>query len=174
MKNRRDWIIMIVAILLAGGMLWIGAQGDLLKEKLGIKKAGEFNQSPQGPDALQTGENYPSPENLNYSTSSESILVSSPFPNEIIKGSILVIKGEARVFENIVNIEIKDKESGELWLATTTLAAAPDIGQFGVFEKKVDLVRNSGWAVMNIFSLSAKDGSIINLVSFPIRISPSI
>lgn len=158
--GKKDFIFIIVAVFLTSGILLVGAKGDWLKSKLGVKEQPEpakFSQS----------------EQQAYATSSENILVSSPGPNEIIKGTVFTIKGQAKVFENALTIKIKDAQLGELWLATTTLVNAPEISQFGPFEIKVDVKPHSGWAILEVLSIP-QDGSVIDLVSFLIKISPSL
>ncbi len=170
--KKKDLIIILIALALVGGVFLVGARGNFFKEKLRLKKqAAEMPAAGISPDVSKNEQKF---LGENYSNFSENISVFSPRPQEIIKGTTFWVKGQARVFENVVLVKIKDGESADIWLATSTLAASPDIGQFGGFEIKIDVSPFSGWATLEVFSDSPKDGSVINLVSFPIKISASL
>lgn len=169
--KKKDLIIILIALALSGGVFLVGARGDFLKEKLGLKRQGQETPLSPSPSSSESGQEF---LDKNYSNFSENILVSSPQPKEIIKGTNFWVRGQARVFENVVLVRIKEEKSGDIWLSTSTLAASPDIGQFGDFEIKMDVSPHNGWAMLEVFSNSPKDGSVINLVSFPIKISASL
>ena len=98
---------------------------------------------------------------------SGNIMVSSPKANATI-GNSITISGSARVFENTVNYRVLDGKRAVL-AEGTTIAKAPDIGQFGTF-----LVTPT-WSTpatisgtIEVFDYSAKDGSVIDLVTIPV------
>lgn len=102
------------------------------------------------------------------STENAAISVTEPEPNKKV-GNPLIIRGEARVFENTVSLRVRD-ENGDVLAEAFTNAAAPDIGEFGEFE--ISLIYKSPRGTVGtveVFENSAKDGSEINKVSIPIR-----
>ena len=99
---------------------------------------------------------------------SENIRVSAPRPDDVI-GFPLVIRGEARVFENNFLYRLLD-EDGAVLVENFDTALAPDIGQFGPFEVRASYAIPSGTdGTLEVFSGSAKDGSEINKVIIPVR-----
>ena len=158
--SQKDFVSIWLAIFLVLVVFFIGAKSDWLKNKLKIEQSepANFFQSEQYLSA----------------TSSENILVSSPQPNEIIKGTAFTIKGRAKISDNALNIKIKDANSDELWSAVNAQVSAYDSDDFKPFEIKVDVKPHSGWATLEIFSASDQKNSATNLVSFPIKISPSL
>lgn len=83
------------------------------------------------------------------------------------------IEGIARVFENNLNFEIKDK-NGNLLLEGFMTANSPDIGQFGPFETEVKyLLRKPETEdiIIEVFWHSPKDGSRLDVKSIPVKFS---
>ncbi|MEK9186036.1 MAG: Gmad2 immunoglobulin-like domain-containing protein [Patescibacteria group bacterium] len=98
---------------------------------------------------------------------SGNIKVYAPLPNDKI-GLPLVIRGEARVFENNFNYRLRDFD-GDILYESFDTANAPDIGQFGPFEVSVNYPKPEGSnGTVEVLSYSAKDGSEINKVSIPV------
>lgn len=98
---------------------------------------------------------------------SGNIMVSSPKANSTI-GNSVIISGNARVFENVVSYRILDGK-GIVLAEGTTIATPPDIGQLGPFS--VTPTWNTPKTItgtIEVFSTSAKDGSVINLVTIPV------
>lgn len=103
-----------------------------------------------------------------YATESQNIKVTSPRPNEIISGQV-VIAGEARTFESNVLYRVRDSSGRQLAFGNTT-ATAPDTGQFGPFQVTVTFsAPASSSGTVEVFEGSAKDGSEINKVIIPVR-----
>jgi hypothetical protein len=100
---------------------------------------------------------------------SQNIEVTSPYMGEIVKSGFMV-KGNARVFENVVSIRLSDSE-GNVLLQTTAYANAPDVGQFGPFEKALKFQTNSAEGTLEVYQASAKDGSDIDKVIVPVVFS---
>ncbi len=101
-------------------------------------------------------------------TPSVNITVDSPQPHASSSGFV-TISGKARVFENVLNYRLLD-EKGKILAEGTTEAKSPDVGQFGPY--KVTVIYSQlqpGNDTLEVFSLSAKDGSEINKVSVPIK-----
>ena len=99
-------------------------------------------------------------------SSSLNIEVLSPRGGDNIKSG-LAVKGNARVFENVVSIRLSDSE-GNILVQTTANANAPDTGQFGPFEKMLNFQTNSDTGTLEIYQVSAKDGSEIDKVTIPL------
>ena len=99
---------------------------------------------------------------------SGNIKVTRPQPQAAAE-SPLLIKGEARVFENTFQIRLKDSNEAVL-VEKTAMANAPDMGQFGPFGELLLFDKpNAGTGMVEIFSYSAKDGAVQDLVSIPVR-----
>lgn len=99
-----------------------------------------------------------------FATESENIKVTSPRPNEILSGHV-VISGQARTFESNVLYRVKDSSGKVLALGNTT-ATAPDSGQFGPFQVSVPFSAPSTTSgTVEVYEGSGKDGSEINKVT---------
>lgn len=98
--------------------------------------------------------------------SSRNIEALSPRTGDLISNGV-VVKGNARVFENVVSIRLSDSEENVL-IQTTAIANAPDTGQFGPFEKEIKFTTNATEGILEIYQVSAKDGSEIDKVIIPV------
>lgn len=98
--------------------------------------------------------------------SSQNIEVLSPRTGDKIKNGAIV-KGNARVFENVVSIRLFDS-AGNVLIQTTAYANAPDVGQFGPFEKELKFETNYSEGTLEVYQSSAKDGSEIDKVTIPV------
>lgn len=97
---------------------------------------------------------------------SRNIEVLSPRGGDFVKSGFAV-KGNARVFENMVSIRLTDSE-GILLIQTTTYANAPDVGMFGPFEKVLKFQTTVTEGTLEVYQSSAKDGSEIDKVTIPV------
>ena len=84
--------------------------------------------------------------------------------------SPVTISGQARVFENTVNIRVRNSAS-KILASTFTTAQSPDIGQYGAFSKSISFsTPGTATGFVEVYTLSAKDGSeidkVITLVKF--------
>lgn len=99
---------------------------------------------------------------------SGNIKVSQPQSDSLISSPLLV-KGQARVFENTFQMVLKDADGKEVVKKTVT-AAAPDAGQFGDFGELLIFDNpKTDKGTLEVFDLSAKDGSVIDLVKIPVK-----
>lgn len=108
--------------------------------------------------------------------SSENITVTSPLANDLV-GQDFQITGKARVFENIVSIRVKNKITGQAYVTDTTSAYGGRIGRFVDFSYTVHLtsqsnLRPNDLLIIEVYQLSAKDGSEIDKVSIPVQFTP--
>lgn len=106
--------------------------------------------------------------NTNSSDPEANIKVYSPVSGEKVSFPI-VVKGEARVFESTFNLELKS--GNKVIYSACAMANAPDMGQFGLFEVKIDSLLEmpvSENVILEVFDYSAKDGEKIDIVSIPL------
>lgn len=83
-----------------------------------------------------------------------------------------IVRGEARVFENVLNVRLKEKD-GTLLFESIAISQSPDMGIFGPFEKEVNYLfaePKDKNVVLDVYWLSPKDGSEIDMVSLPLRL----
>lgn len=98
---------------------------------------------------------------------SENIRVTSPKPNDKLTSPFTVV-GEARVFENVVNIRVTNAK-GEAFITETAYAHAPDAGQFGAFSINLSYkFKNTKEGFVEVYHASAKDGSDQDLIRIPV------
>ena len=98
----------------------------------------------------------------------QNITVSEPVADQEI-GLPLVISGQARVFENVMNYRLKDTD-GSVLVEGFASAQAPDVGQFGPFHVAVSYPQPKGTVgSVEIFSRSAKDGAEINKTTVAVK-----
>jgi len=96
-----------------------------------------------------------------------NITVSLPKPGDKV-GLPVIVEGQARVFENVVNFRLRD-EKGKILAEGYTTANAPDIGLFGPFHGELTYSADKdGKGVVEVFNYSAKDGSEIDTVTIPV------
>lgn len=97
-----------------------------------------------------------------------NIVVFSPQEGDEV-GLPLKVQGKARVFEGTVNLRLKEKD-GEVLVEDITMAKSPEMGQFGPFEKELLYSQPAkAEGILEVFQISAKDGSEIDKVVIPIR-----
>lgn len=101
-------------------------------------------------------------------TENDNMKVTEPEPNQKI-GNPVIIRGEARVFENTVSLRVRDA-NGDVLAEAFTEANSPDIGEFGPFEISLVYKTPRGTTgTVEVFERSAKDGSEINKIKIPVR-----
>ena len=76
----------------------------------------------------------------------------------------MTITGVARVFENVLQVEIKNKATKEIIYSSPITAQPIDIGLFGPFEAVIDLTKYSDLKNIELsaFQYSAKDGTVVD------------
>ena len=98
----------------------------------------------------------------------KNIIVEAPKEGETVS-SPFILKGQARVFENQLNYRLKDGE-GRILSEGSLYADAPDIGQYGPFEKEISFPITSKAIVLEVFDYSAKDGSERDKVEINLKV----
>ncbi|MEK7097589.1 MAG: Gmad2 immunoglobulin-like domain-containing protein, partial [Patescibacteria group bacterium] len=97
-----------------------------------------------------------------------NIKVYSPEPGDSV-GLPLIIRGEARVFENTFSYRIIDAD-GTIIYENNAMANSPDMEIYGQFEVSANYPKPKGAAgTVEVFEYSAKDGSEINKVTVPVQ-----
>lgn len=102
-----------------------------------------------------------------------NIRVVSPESNDEV-GLPLIIRGQARVFENQFSWRVRDAD-GTILVEGSAMANSPDIGQFGPFEILASYPAPKGnTGTVEVFNYSARDGSEENMVRIPVRFDRSV
>ncbi len=102
-------------------------------------------------------------------TPEPNIVVTSPRAGDLV-GNPITVTGRARVFENTFNYRLLGANNEVLFEYFGT-ADAPDTGYFGDFAVKIPIPSGApADLTVQVFEYSAKDGSIVNLVSVPVRV----
>ncbi|SNX53150.1 Gmad2 immunoglobulin-like domain-containing protein [Thermoanaerobacterium sp. RBIITD] len=98
-----------------------------------------------------------------------NIIVVSPMKNNSVSSPIKVV-GKARVFEGSVSIRLLD-EKGNI-IAQASAQASAGAPSWGDFEADIQYkpLSNEQDGTLQVFSISAKDGSVQNLVSIPLHL----
>ena len=113
-------------------------------------------------------ENMPVEEKQDSTVSnSGNVEVYTPIGGEKISSPYL-LTGKARAFENVVNYELTDKE-GNILADGFINAKAADVGQFGDFETSLVFVTPFDSGKLEVFTISAKDGSRQDIVSIKVK-----
>ncbi|MFA5230459.1 MAG: Gmad2 immunoglobulin-like domain-containing protein [Candidatus Paceibacterota bacterium] len=96
-------------------------------------------------------------------TSSPNIIIIAPENNSVVKNGFQV-KGVARVFENVLQVQAIDKKTGQIIFDNHIMAEPLDIGLFGPFEATINFPAQNDISQVEIsaFQYSAKDGSVID------------
>ncbi len=99
---------------------------------------------------------------------SGNIKVTQPRPESLAESPLLV-KGQARAFEATFQILLKDADNKEIVKKTATYTAE-DPGQFGDFgELLLFDTPKTDKGTLEVFTYSAKDGAVQDLVSIPVK-----
>ncbi|OIP79764.1 MAG: hypothetical protein COT39_01860 [Parcubacteria group bacterium CG08_land_8_20_14_0_20_48_21] len=96
-----------------------------------------------------------------------NIVVNAPQPGSMVTSPV-TITGRARVFENTVNVAFRDA-AGNTKIQEVAIAKAAAIGEFGEFSITITYNFNATKkGMIEVFSLSPKDGSEIDTVVIPV------
>lgn len=149
----RKWLLLLMAALVV-----------LLVMALNIQRPQSLTGVPLvGPTATPTP------------LASENITVSQPLADANV-GQEFVVKGTARVFENMVTIRLREKLSGRVIGELSAYADAPDVGKFGPYAAGIRLtdptLRSGTDMLLEVFQYSAKDGTEIDKVVVPLTFTP--
>ncbi len=129
-----------------------------------------FKQAPKEPSFAEATEGEAATSEIGEPVVSQSgnIKVSQPQVDSLVSSPLLV-KGEARVFENTFQMVLKDADGKEVVKKTAT-AAASDVGQFGAFGELLLFDQpKTDTGTLEVFDYSAKDGAVQDLVQIPVK-----
>lgn len=94
-----------------------------------------------------------------------NLFVNKPWPGDSV-GNPFVIEGQAKVFEGLVNIRVKDSAGNILTNTTATTSSGTTLS---AFTKNITFTKAStSKGVIEVFSLSARGGTEQDKVSIPI------
>jgi hypothetical protein len=81
------------------------------------------------------------------------------------------ISGVANAFEATFQARIANGEGRVL--AQKAVMATCGTGCWGTFDERIPYtVANAGWGTLQVYELSAKDGSVVNLTEYPVWLTP--
>ncbi|MAG29080.1 hypothetical protein CL632_02975 [bacterium] len=154
--NKYIWITIIVIIFILT-LAWKQAPNEPPVERLPEQIADDILQDSP---VIEEGEPVIS--------ESGNIKVTRPQPDNKVESPMLV-KGEAKVFEGTFQMRLKDSD-GSIIVEKFGTAKAEEVGEFGSFGELLlfDEVSTETGA-LELFSISAFDGSEQDLVSIPIK-----
>ena len=100
------------------------------------------------------------------------VTVSQPLVGAEVKTPIK-IEGTARVFEATVSFSLKNAQGQEIAKGYTTASAgAPEVGKYSTdINYKLTGAKQNG--TVEVFSVSPRDGTIMNLVKIPVVLLPT-
>ncbi len=94
----------------------------------------------------------------------QDIFLFSPWPADSVSESFRVA-GEAKgAFEATIVARLKN-DAGDVLLEEPIIYNAPDVGELGYFDVAVTFETTASSGILEVFHTSAKDGSIVDLVS---------
>lgn len=109
----------------------------------------------------------PTPQLSPTPAKSQNIILESPKAGETV-GLPLKVSGQARVFENVLQVRLKEKD-GKLLVEKRVMAQSPDAGIFGPFDLSLSYPQPSTKeGIVEAFQYSAKDGSEVDKVRVPV------
>jgi hypothetical protein len=153
--------------------IWITIGIIILVFALALKQAPNEPKIERPSDAKSQDESNTSDVSANENkepvvSESGNIKVTEPYSGQQAI-SPLVVKGEARVFENAFSMRLKDS-SGNVIVSKDATAQAPESGEFGSFSELLLFEgKTEGYGVLEVYSNSAKDGSEQDMVSIPVK-----
>ncbi|MBI4098109.1 MAG: Gmad2 immunoglobulin-like domain-containing protein [Candidatus Levybacteria bacterium] len=156
---RKDSLILLLILIPAGFIML------LLADNFSFNKIVNPFAAPSPYPTLSTNINSSEPITMAPSAS-QNIEVLSPRGGDSVKSGFAV-KGNARVFENVVSIRLTDSE-GYMLIQTSAYANALDVGKFGPFEKMLSFQTSATEGTLEVYQSSAKDGSEIDKVTIPL------
>ena len=155
-------VVLVILVVVASVKIFSQEDDWVCQNGQWVKHGAPSSPKPVSGCGLPTPSDEPK-ENISVDSPKAGAELSLPFS----------VKGQARVFENTINFKIKDSENNVLYEGIG-MAQAPDMGKFGPFEKEISYLYQKpagSEVIIEVFELSAKDGSVINLVSLPVRLN---
>ncbi|MFA6394260.1 MAG: Gmad2 immunoglobulin-like domain-containing protein [Patescibacteria group bacterium] len=164
--------LLIILVFVFGARIFSGEDGWICSEGKWVRHGHPSSPAPDTlcPGGVENGGNNNGgvPDDGPEDEPEANIRVSAPKPGAEI-GMPVIIKGQARVFENTFTYRVKDAR-GKILIEKNAMTSAPDAGIFGDFSVETNYeVPETETGTVEVFEYSAKDGSEINMVSVPVR-----
>ena len=156
-------IILVVAVIFLSIRFFSGEDDWICNNDEWVKHGNPSAEKPSGSCGEIIEEAQPQP------VEEANIVVFVPKEDAAV-GLSFDVEGKARVFENVVNIKLKDK-NGKILFRGTANAQSPDMGEFGLFRAEIKYATLQMEGTLEVFESSAKDGSEINKVVIPLKFS---
>ncbi len=165
-------ILIVLLILLAGAGLAIKNGSIKLTDQVKLPSISPLMSPTSQPNTTPS----PSTSTDPSPSASANIILKSP-QNGAEVGKQFTISGFARVFENVLQVRVKNNRTNAIYVNQNIMANSPDTGQFGDFTYNVNLtnqtdLRMGDPLLVEAFQYSAKDGSEIDKVSAIVQTSP--
>lgn len=157
-------IALLASVVFLSGCLFSGSTEPVPEEAPFVPVAApEEVQEPAGElsDASEGMEMEEAPGESN-------IVVSSPLEGGLLT-TPMTVSGTARAFENTVNVDVKNAR-GDVVISEVVNVHGADVGQFGEFSVNIHFqFSGTKEGSVEVYSISAKDGSQQDLVSIPVK-----
>lgn len=157
-KNKTLLLLLVLILLLAG------SAAAYFYRFGGQSVPSPSPSSSDGPSASPTPSREPVVKN--------NIILESPLSGDQVSFPF-TIAGQGRVFENMVSLRVKDS-TGQVLYTGNVYANAPDIGQFGPFQKEIGYflkMPKSQNLTVEVFWNSPMDGSEMDVISVPVKLA---
>lgn len=97
----------------------------------------------------------------------EDIYLDTPWPGDEVSGSFRIAGSAQGAFENTIVARLKT-ESGTVLFEEPITYNAPDVGELGYFDSAFTFTTSADSGTLEVFHTSARDSSIVDLVSVPL------
>ena len=97
----------------------------------------------------------------------KDIFLTSPWPGDSASCSFRVAGSAKNAFENTLVVKLKTANDSVL-LTTPITYNAPEMGELGYFDQAITYTTAATSGTLEVYHESAKDGSIVDLVSVPL------
>ncbi len=150
---------LLIFITLVGFVITQNSQGLNLSAQISPTPL----PSPSSPaPSISTASATPTP------TLTSNIFLKTPTQGATVN-RMFTISGEARVFENVLQVRVVNKRTNSVIVNQSVMANSPDTGQYGPYSYQVNLASGSAQSgdqlTVEAFQYSAKDGSEIDKTS---------
>ena len=73
----------------------------------------------------------------------------------------------------MATFQVRIANGADRVLAQKAVMATCGTGCWGTFDERIPYtVANAGWGTLQVYELSAKDGSVVNLTEYPVWLTP--
>ncbi len=166
----RSALTLILAAALWGCNSDADVQTDIDSTGTGAAPGAGVSQSDTLPSQGSSGSATDGPAADPSAPATPNIRVTSPQPNATVPTGGFTLAGTARSFENSVSYRMRDA-GGNAMLGGNIMAMG-EMGNFNPYETKVRVRAGyTGKATLEVYQISAKDGSEIDMVKIPVIVA---